>query len=418
MDKLIKESIYNSFISGFSFTSISIIITLIIVPIIISNIGLEYYGFISITLIFSGFSGVFDLGFSKLIVIYLSQGNDKNVGYIYLINYVFFTLIVLFSIQQLFSNEINLFGEKISSEVEFIKILTFSSLITLAFSVLNNLYRSALEFSLDFHKINFGNFMQSTIIYMFWFILSVSEYQFFYYYLVPPISAFLCFIYFFVSSNVSVKITLPNFYDLIKVFKDSIGFFKVGFLNSIHLTLFKYLLIYIGGNGKAIGIFELSIKLTNIMKNIFGHFTKPFFSISSNKKFKKQKVLSAIYSTIKYCSLIFIIGLLIFFIFYKPIILYFFSEYSKEILWILISLLLSTFFVSISEGIQRYELAKLNYDLVFNIKFIAIILSLLIIFISNSIYDFNLLFFTLSYSFGILLIGLFWLTFLKFNKLS
>ena len=85
MDKLIKESIYNSFISGFSFTSISIIITLIIVPIIISNIGLEYYGFISITLIFSGFSGVFDLGFSKLIVIYLSQGNDKNVGYIYLI---------------------------------------------------------------------------------------------------------------------------------------------------------------------------------------------------------------------------------------------------------------------------------------------------------------------------------------------
>ena len=149
-------------------------VTLLLLPIIIQKIGLDLYGIISLTLLFSGVSSLVDLGLSQAIVL---LSGDKKISSNQVITsaiYINLTIITIISIVFIILNfmGVNLLGKDInlsSSEKYWLLITGF---LILVFMLLNNLCKSILEANYFMHVVNFSLALFTPILYVTIFILS------------------------------------------------------------------------------------------------------------------------------------------------------------------------------------------------------------------------------------------------------
>ena len=77
------NNIKKSFFSGNAKTITVTICTLILLPIIINKIGIENYGILSLSMVFGGLFGSFELGISKTVTVLFSNSNDKEKSQIF-----------------------------------------------------------------------------------------------------------------------------------------------------------------------------------------------------------------------------------------------------------------------------------------------------------------------------------------------
>ena len=412
--KDIKPYILKNVYTGLIKTVVSLSLSIITVPLTIKNIGIENYGIISTILIFSGLSGVFDLGLSNALIVFQQSKKKyrKEISSIYMINIIIFALILSLALF-VYLFDINVMGGKLQVSHETLNMINFLAVMVLAFSVITNLLAAALEGDFKLQYVNLGFTIQSIIIYAGWFVFSILDIPIIYYLYLPLISSVLLIVFYsLLLPPIHLNFVKPDITSSRNALYTSFDFFKLGFLNSIHLPVTKYLIVLLIGDGRAIGIFELSSRLSLLVNNMLAYISMPFFSISGQMKSNKNELIKLITKTTIVLCLISLSGYIVFLFLKKYIILYFFNEYNPEISLILNMLIISCFILASSEAVQRFLLGIEKVYLVTRIKLIGLILNSLFIilfFVFSCISIENI---TLSYSFSIAFIGLFWLFYL------
>lgn len=407
----IKNYILKNLYTGSIKTISSFVLSFIVLPLTIKNIGIEKYGIISVVLMFSSFTGIFDLGFSKTLV-YLhgdKTANEKRIYAVYYLNHCMFILIILTGIV-FYIFRINLFGNTFVSDIKTLRMINLASILILGFEIINNLLRSSLEAELKLSLVNWGFLIQSSVIYLGWYLLSIVNANIILFLGIPLVASFFSILYYKInlSSGFSGSIR-PDGTSIKYVFKTSFQFLKVGALNSFHLPLIKYVLVIASGDPKVIGIFDLSTKLALFPVSIMSYISVPFFSLASKVKYSDQKRLwNIVRRTSFILALVSFLGYSIFLIINEPLIIYFFKEYSDLIFNTLNMLLLGYLSIAITESVQRYYLGTGKINLVAQVKLISILTNLILIAIIliRNLFSLNNL--TLIYCISLFLTSSYW----------
>jgi O-antigen/teichoic acid export membrane protein len=408
----IKKYIFKNLYTGLFKTSLTLLMAGVAIPLIIKNIGVGNYGIISIVLVFSSLTGMLDLGLSRSLIFFKgdSKENSKEISAIYIINLFLFITILFFGIA-IFIFNINLLGRNLEVNSRTLRWLNFISITLLSLGIVNNLLRSSLEANFKLHLVNWGYLIQSAIINIGWLLLAILKTNIILFLFLPIVSSLITIIYYlFHLPHIYSTIRKPDKASFKNVFETTLQFFKVGTLNSIHLPLIKYILIFFIGNVSAIGIFELATKLAGLANMVLSYISKPFFSIASKYQETNNDYLwKLIKKVTKFLTLTSIAGYLVFIILNKYIILYFFKEYSTEIFQVLNLVVIGNLFIASSESIQKFLLGSGKVKLVAKIKFMGIIANCIILFLLFSFHMFNLTTIALSYSISLVFIGFYWL---------
>lgn len=408
----IKNYILKNVFTGLVKTILTLVLSIVAIPLIIKNIGIEQYGIISIVLIFSSFTGVLDLGLSKALITFQNSDSirGKEITSIYLINIILFFTIAIMGIIVYFLN-INFFGENIGVNSETLRLMNSVAILLLALGLFNNLLRASLEANFKLQLINWGFLIQSIIINLGWLLLAIRGADVKSFLFVPLISSLVTILYHLIFLiPVFPSFVKPNKNSFKNVFEITSQFFKVGALNSVHLPIIKYLIIFYLGDGRAIGIFELSTKLSVIANNLLAYISNPFFSIVSKHQAKSREYLWGIIKKVTgILILVTVIGYTVFLLIEKYLIKYFFDTYTNQIFLVLNFVLVGYLFIAASESIQKYFLGTGAISLVAKIKFIGIILNGFILFILYIASSLNLQTISFAYAFSLFFIGSFWL---------
>lgn len=410
----VKSYIFKNVYTGLIKTVISLLLSFITVPLIIKNIGIERFGIISMVLLFSGFTGVFDLGLSNALVLFQQDRvkYKKEISAIYIFNLIIFVLVLL-SVGLIYLFDISIMGNKLNVSPDMLQMIGLISILILALSIPTGLFIAILEGHFKLQYVNWGFTIQSVVIYMGWFLLSIYNVGIVYYLFVPLIGSILV-ILFYASVLPPIRSTFvrPDWESSKNALQTAFRFLKLGLLNSIHLPMTKYLIVLLTGDGRAIGVFELSSKLALLVNNVLAHVSKPFFSLSSQLKHDKERLTDMVTKTTLILCTISIVGYFLFLFMEKYIILYFFKEYRSDIVFVLHSLLISCLLLASSEVIQNFLIGTGKIHWVIYIKFIGFVFNLLLLFLFYITHSLRLESMTLSYSLNLSLIGLFWLFYL------
>lgn len=416
----IKKYIFKNVYTGLIKTTFTLVLSVVAIPLIINNIGIENYGIISIVLVFSSFTGILDLGLSKALISFQGsqKENKKEISAIYILNLVLFAIMLLFTLS-VYAFKINLIGGKLEVDSSMVRLINTIAILLLSFEIFNNLLRASLEANFKLQLLNWGFLIQSAIIHLGWLILALTKAPILYFLLIPVAGSVVTIIYHLLFlPPIYTQLLKPDKTSFKNVSGITFQFFKVGALNSVHLPLIKYAIILFLGEGRAIGIFELSTKLAVLANNLLAYISNPFFSIVAKHKEKSKVYLwDVIKKVTRFLIAATISGYTVFFIFNKVLIQYFFKEYSTEIFQVLNFVLIGYLVIAASESIQKYMLGIGRMNLVARIKLTGIFLNVLAIIMVLITGNLSLVNITLAYSFSLVSIGLFWLfRSLKRNK--
>lgn len=408
----IKNYIIKNVYTGLIKTAFTLVLSVVAIPLIIKNIGIENYGIISIVLVFSSFTGILDLGLSKALVSF--QGNQKEnkkeISAIYILNLGLIATMLLFTLA-VFVFKINLMGGKLEVDSLTLRLINTIAILLLTFGIFNNLLRASLEAVFKLQLVNWGFLIQSAIIHLGWLILAFIKAQIIYFLLIPVASSIVTILYHLLFlPPIYSQLSKPDKTNFKNIFRITMQFFKVGALNSAHLPIIKYAIILFLGEARAIGIFELSTKLAVMANNILAYISNPFFSIVAKHKEKSKVYLWGVIKKItKFLIAATLTGYAVFFIFNKFLIQYFFKEYTTEIFQVLNFVLIGYLFIAASESIQKYMLGIGKVNQVARIKLAGMLINALAVIVVFLTANLNLVNITLAYSFSLVSIGLFWL---------
>lgn len=409
----IKKYIFKNVYTGLIKTAFTLVLSVVVIPIIIKNIGIDNYGIVSIVLVFSSLTGMLDLGLSKALISF--QGNQKEnkkeISAIYILNFGLFAAMLLFTLV-VFTFKINLMGGKLKVDSSTLRLINTIAILLLSFGIFNNLLRASLEANFKLQLVNWGYLIQAAIINIGWLILALTKAPIRYFLLIPVAGTVVTIIYHLIYlPPIYTWFLKPDKASFKKVFGITFQFFKVGALNSAHLPLIKYvIIIFLGGGGRTIGIFQLSTKLAVMANTLLAYISNPFFSIVAKHKEKSKVYLwGVIQKVTKFLIGATLVGYAVFFIFNKFLIQYFFKEYTTEIFHVLNIVVIGYLFIATSESIQKYMLGIGKVNLVAKIKLTGIFLNGLAIIWLLITGNLNLVNIALVYSFSLVSIGLFWL---------
>ena len=338
-------------------------VTLLLLPVIIQKIGLDLYGIISLTLLFSGVSSLIDLGLSQAIV--LLSGDKKissnqvitsavyiNVSVITIVSVVFISLNYL---------GVDFLGKNInvtSSEKYWLLVASFLILI---FMLLNNLCKSILEANYFMHVVNFSLALFTPILYLTVYFLSFFTNNILVYIFIPLIITVMLFVFYiiYIKMKTDVKLVKINKTHIKHVLKCSFKFLNLGIINSVIMPVMRYLFILMVADVGMYAIFDLSFKVAMLANSLIVSLSVPMFAVFSKSIKEKALEMSKLSFKIFYISLLIYLSILIGYYFLGEYILAFLklTTNNLKILFDLIFvLIISLGSVAVVEVFYRYFL--------------------------------------------------------------
>jgi O-antigen/teichoic acid export membrane protein len=284
-----------SFFTGAFKTIIVTLSTIVFLPLIIKQVGIETYGLISLTMIFGGMVVFADFGIAKSVTLLIGQDKDNNVNTIVsnalminisiliLIGLVLMTLVML---------DVPIFGNKLQQTSTLKNYIVLVGFISLSIMLINNLLTAILESFYLMHYVNIGFMFSSIFINVFIYIVSIST-DSLYLLLMAPTISFLFVSFFFlhvIRIHTKVKLVKPDRKQIKNILSISYKFFNIGMINALILPANKYLLIYITGSSSALGIFDIAVKIALIASSLLNTIAQPLFGVFSNNDIKKEEI--------------------------------------------------------------------------------------------------------------------------------
>jgi len=263
------------------------LVTLLLLPIIITRLGLELYGVISLTLLFSSISSIIDLGLSKSIVLLSGENKlseNKIVSSAIVINIIIIAILtIIFICLQLCS--IELLGKDINIQNNYKFALLNTGFLMLILMLLNNLCRAILEANYLMHIVSLSLTFYTPLLYVTVFLLSFFTQNILFYIITPLILTSLTFLFnlCIIKMKTKVKIVPIKRANLIYVIKHTIGFLNIGLVNSMVMPIMRYAFILMTADVGLYALFDLSFKIAMLANGFIISIATPMFAVFSKK---------------------------------------------------------------------------------------------------------------------------------------
>lgn len=367
-------------------------VTLLLLPIIIQKIGLDLYGVISLTLIFSGVSSLIDLGLSQAIVL-LSA--DKEISPNQVVTSAVYINLTIIAVATLVFVALNLFGVDLLgkdinlTQKEQIWLLVTGFLI-LIFMLLNNICKSILEANLFMHVVNLSLALFTPVLYLSIYILSFFTDNVIAYILTPLIITVILFLFYvvFIKLKTDVKFVKVNKTHIRYVLKTSFKFLNLGLINSLIMPVMRYLFILMVADVGLYAIFDLSFKVAMLANSLIVSLSVPMFAVFSKMIKEKAAQMSKLAYKIFYISLGIYFAILVGYHFLGEVILSYLklTETNLNVLYDLIYvLLISLGSVAVVEVFYRYFLGDNQLKKAFLMKLSVPITSVIFFFMLSNV---------------------------------
>lgn len=367
-------------------------VTLILLPVIIQKVGLDLYGIISLTLLFSGVSSLMDLGLSQAIVL---LSGDKKISSNQVVTsaiYINLTIISVVSIGFILLNYlgVDFLGKNINLNASEKKWLLVTSFLILVFMLLNNLCKSILEANYFMHVVNFSLALFTPILYLSIYGLSFFTNNVAVYIITPLIITGCLFLFYviFIKTKTNVKLVKVNKTHIKYVLKCSFRFLNLGIINSVIMPIMRYLFILMVADVGLYAIFDLSFKVAMLANSLIVSLSVPMFAVFSKMIKEKAKEMSKIAFKIFYISLGVYIVILVGYYFLGEFILSYLglTVNHLDVLYDLIFvLLISLGSVAVVEVFYRYFLGDDQIYKAFLMKLTVPITSVIFFFILSDV---------------------------------
>ena len=279
---------------------ITSMVTLMLLPMIIKRLGLELYGVVSLTLLFSGVSSIVDLGLSKSIVLLSGEkkiSSNKVFTSALIINIIIVALLtVVFLIIQLLG--VDLLGGNINLSASNKFVLLNVGFLILIITLLNNVCRAVLEANYLMHIVNIGFALYTPLLYLIIYVASFFTNNMMYYIIIPLFVTLLLFVFYFlvIKLKTSTRLTKVKKKHVQYVFKNTLSFLNVGLVNSMVTPVLRYLFVLVVADVSMYAIFDLSFKIALIANSVIVSVSMPMFAVFSNKtKDQKKDMLNISY---------------------------------------------------------------------------------------------------------------------------
>ena len=367
-------------------------VTLLLLPIIIQKIGLDLYGIISLTLLFSGVSSLIDLGLSQAIVL---LSGDKKITSNQVITsavYINLTIISIITIVFILLNYlgVDLLGENINLNSSEKLCLLITGFLILIFMLLNNLCKSILEANYFMHVVNFSLALFTPVLYLTIYILSFFTDNVLVYIITPLIITSILFVFYVIYIKIKTDIRLVKVgrKQIIHVLKCSLRFLNLGVINSIIMPVMRYLFILMVADVGMYAIFDLSFKVAMLANSLIVSLSVPMFAVFSKLIKEKAAEMSKIAFKIFYISLLVYVAIIVGYHFLGETILSYLrlTENNLDVLYNLIFILIvSIGSVAVVEVFYRYFLGDNQLKKAFLIKLSVPITSVIFFFLMSDI---------------------------------
>lgn len=365
-------------------------VTLLLLPIIIQKVGLDLYGIISLTLLFSGASSLMDLGLSQAIVLLSGSKKITSNQVVTSAVYINLTIITIVSIGFIILNYfgVDFLGKDINlNETEKFWLLVTSFLI-LIFMLLNNICKSILEANYYMHVVNFSLALFTPVLYITIFVLSFLTNNISIYIVTPLIITICLFIFYviFIKTKTKVKLVKVDKTHIKSVLKCSFRFLNLGIINSVIMPIMRYLFILMVADVGMYAIFDLSFKVAMLANSLIVSLSVPMFAVFSKMIKEKAVEMSKIAFKIFYISLAIYVAIIIGYHFLGEMILSYLklSVNNLSVLYDLIFvLLISLGSVAVVEVFYRYFLGDNQLYKAFLMKLTVPITSVIFYFLLN-----------------------------------
>ena len=396
-----------SFFTGAFKTVIVAFSTIILLPLIIQQIGMETYGLISLTMIFGGMAVFVDFGIAKSVTLLIGQDNEKryvniNVSSAILINILILMLIGLVLIILVYFN-VPILGKQLQISDSLKNYIVFVGFILLGLLLINNLLTAVLEAYYLVHYINIGFTISSILLNIFIYLTSLIN-DSIYILLMAPIVSFLLvslFLIHAIKKRTNVRLTKPNKNQIIGILSISYKFFNIGLINSLMIPANKYLLIYLTGSSTILGIFDIGLKIAMIANSFLNSIAQPLFGVFSNIKNNKKEIFKIASKTSLFIFSLYIIGNILFYFTGEYITNFIDVKHHEELLLIGMILLIGVTFSSVSEPFYRALLGTERLNEALYLKLLIPVFNVIFYLFLNN--DNNLEKITSSYSIAVFL---------------
>lgn len=350
-------------------------VTLVLLPVIIQKIGLDLYGIISLTLLFSGVSSLIDLGLSQAIVL---LSGDKKITSNHVITsaiYINLTIILIISFVFIILNyfEVDLLGKDINLTNSEKLWLLVTGFLILIFMLLNNLCKSILEANYFMHVVNLSLALFTPFLYLTIYLLSFFTDNVLVYILTPLIITALLFVFYvvYIKTKTDIKLVKVEKKHIKYVLKCSLRFLNLGIINSLIMPVMRYLFILMVADVGLYAIFDLSFKVAMLANSLIVSLSVPMFAVFSKLIKEKASEMSKIAFKIFYISFLVYVVILLGYHFLGEVVLSFLSlsENNLDVLYNLIFvLIISLGSVAVVEVFYRYFLGDNQLKKAFLIK--------------------------------------------------
>lgn len=317
-ENLIKY-LKKSFITGSLKTIVISIITLILLPLIISKIGLARYGLVSMTMIFGGAVVFVDFGISKTITLLMGKTeslNEKNeiVADSFLISILILAFLATILIVLDFCN-ISILGNELDISINLKRFIVLIGYFTLLIAIINNMLIAILDSYLLIHYVNIGFGLSSVSFNVILFILGWFFKNDFLLVCAPLISSILLFFYYLyvVKVKTDVNVEKPSLKRAIRILPISLKFLGLSLSSNAALPMSKYVLVLLSGNPVFIGVYDLSIKIALFASSFLNTISQPLLGVFSKFKNENDRVFKIANKISFIIFLMYIAGVLLYY---------------------------------------------------------------------------------------------------------
>ncbi len=379
-------------------------VTLLLLPLIIKRLGLELYGVISLTLLFSGVCSLVDLGLSKAVVLLSGEkkiSENRIVSSALYINiFIIGILSFVFVLLQVFS--VDLLGSDLNIDKTNKFILLNAGFLLLVLMLLNNLCRAVLEANYKIHIVNLTLTLYTPILYLTIYILSFFTKKMTVYVLTPLVLTLLLFLFYivYIRMMTSVKIVRVVKGNVIYVLKKSFAFLNIGLIISMIMPLMRYVFILMVANLELYAVFDLTFKIALLANSFILSIASPMFAVFSKEIKTNSKKMVRVAYNIFYASIGVYVAIIIGYYFLGNYFLVFLNldeKYIGLLYNVTYVLIMSLGSVAIVEIFYRYFLGNDQLTVAFLLKLIVPVFGIVSFFLLR---DFDLIY-RLIYSYGI-----------------
>lgn len=410
--KNITKYLQKNFLVSTSKTLVTSLVTLLLLPLIIKKLGLELYGIISLTLLFSGVSSLIDLGLSKAVILLSGEkGVDENKivsSALYINLFIISLLLIVFVVLQLLS--VDLLGSNLNVDKSNKFIILNTGFLLLVLMLLNNLCRTILESKYKMHIVNLTLAVYTPLLYLSIFILSFFTNQIYVFVLLPLILTLLMFIFnvIYLKINTTIRIIKVTKNDIKYVFKKSLAFLNIGLINSMVMPIMRYVFVILVADVALYGIFDLSFKIAMLANSFILSLASPMFAVFSKEVKANSKKMVQIAYKIFYISIAMYVAINVGYYFLGNFVLSFLDieKANLELLYnITFVLILSLGTVAVVEIFYRFFLGNNQLKKAFLLKLMVPVFGVVLFLILK---DINLIYrFIYAYGMSLVLSAIF-----------